>query len=199
MFEFISTKKNLNLPTFFSAESIISLNALKDIAEALNKLFSDSRNKLAAKIQAKRSLKKFLKGRNPNLMALFLPTFVEIYDAIHSLKNKKSSGVDTILSLLLKVTFLMITPYLMLLFNVCFKNGLFPEVLKVSDSKVIFSYKSGDKTKLNNVTDQSIYCHHYRSHRKATRCKIVSLSASGIIGAARGAKGPGSPQSKCHQ
>ena len=143
-----------------------------------------------------------MKGRNPNLMALFLPTFVDIYDAIHSLKNKKPSGVDTILSYLLKVTFLMITPYLMLLFNVCFENGLFPEVLKVSNSKVVFSYKSGDKTKLNNITDQSIYCHqahHYQSHRKATRCKIVSLSASGIIGAARGAKGPGSPQSKCHQ
>ena len=101
-----------------------------------------------------------MKGRNPNLMALFLPTFVDIYDAIHSLKNKKPSGVDTILSYLLKVTFLMITPYLMLLFNVCFENGLFPEVLKVSNSKVIFSYKSGDKTKLNNITDQSIYCHH---------------------------------------
>ena len=35
-----------------------------------------------------------IKDRNPNSMALFSPTFFEIYNAIHSLNNKKSFGVD---------------------------------------------------------------------------------------------------------
>ena len=68
-------------------------------------------------------------------MALFLPTFVEIYNAIHSANNKKYSGVDTIPSYFFKVASLVITPYLMHLFNVCFKNAVFPEVVK--GSKVI--------------------------------------------------------------
>ena len=143
--EFISTKKNLNLPTFIRDESNVSLNDPKYIAEAFNEYFSDIGNKLGAKIQAKLFFKSFLKSRNPNLMALFLPTFVKIYDAIHSLNYKISSGVDTMPSYFLKVAFLVITPYLMHLFKVCFKNGLFPEVLKV-----IPIYKSGDKSKVNN-------------------------------------------------
>ena len=81
-------------------------------------------------------------------MALFLPTFFEIYNAIHSLNNKKSFGVDTISLYFLKVASLVITPYLMHLFNVCFNNGSLPEVLKVS--KVIPMYKSGEKTKVNH-------------------------------------------------
>ena len=94
--------------------------------------FWDIGEKLDAKIQVKTYFISFLKGRNPNSMALFLPTFVEIYNAIHSLNNKKSSGVDIIPSYFLKVASSVITPHLMHLFNVCGKNGLFPEVLKVS-------------------------------------------------------------------
>ena len=128
--EFISTKKNLNLPTFIRDESNASLNDPKLIAEAFNEHFSDIGDKLAAKIQTKTSFKSSLKGRNPNSMALFSSTFFEIYNAIHSLNNKNYFGVDTISSYFLKVASLVITPCLMHLFNVCFNNGLFPEVLK---------------------------------------------------------------------
>ena len=79
--------------------------------------------------------------------------FFKIYNAIHSLNNKKSFGVDTISSYFLKVASLVITPYLMHLFNV-FNNGLFPEVLKVCE--VIPIYKSGDKTKVNNYRPISL-------------------------------------------
>ena len=57
----------------------------KLIAEVFIEHFSDIEDKLAAKIQTKTSFKSFLKGQNPNSMALFLPTFFEIYYAIHSL------------------------------------------------------------------------------------------------------------------
>ena len=83
-------KKNLNLPTFIRDESNVSLHDPKHIAEAFNEHFSDIGDKLAAKIQVKTSFKSFLKCRNPNSMALFLPMFVEIYNAIHSQNNKKS-------------------------------------------------------------------------------------------------------------
>ena len=178
--EFISTKKNLNLPTFIRDESNVSLNDPKLIAEAFNKHFSDIGDKLAAKIQTKTSFKSFLKGRNPNSMALVSPTFFEIYNVIHSLKNKKSFGVDTISSYFLKVASLVITPYLMHLFNACFNNGLFPEVLKVS--KVIPIYKSGDKTKVNNYRPISLLPSLSKVMEKLLVVRLTSfLNASGIL------------------
>ena len=57
MREFISTKKNLNLPTFIRDESNVSLNDPKLIAEVFNEHFSDIGDKLAAKIQTKTSFK----------------------------------------------------------------------------------------------------------------------------------------------
>ena len=57
--EYISTKKNLNLPTFIRDESNVSLNDPKLIAEAFNEHFSDIGDKLAAKIQTKHPLKVF--------------------------------------------------------------------------------------------------------------------------------------------
>ena len=48
--EFISTKKNLNLPTFISDESNVSRNASNDIAEAFNEHFSDIGDEHGAKI-----------------------------------------------------------------------------------------------------------------------------------------------------
>ena len=147
--EFISTNKNLNLPAFIRDESSnVSLNAPKHIAEDFNEYFSDIGDKLVAKIQVKTSVESFLKGRNPTSMALFSPTFVEIFNAIHSLNIKKSPGVDAMQSYFLKVASLVITPYLMHLFNICFKNGFFSEILKVS--KVISIYKFDDKAKVNN-------------------------------------------------
>ena len=101
--ESILTKKNFNLPTLISDELNVSLNAPKDIGEAFNEHLSDIGDKLAAKIRAKISFKHFLKGRYPNSVALFLPLFVEIFNAIHSLNNKKSSRVDSITLHFLKV------------------------------------------------------------------------------------------------
>ena len=87
-------------------------------------------------------------------MALFSRRFVEIYNAIYSINNKKSSGGNTVSSYFLKVDSLVITPYLMHLFNVCFNNVLFPEVLKMSN--VISIYKSGNKAKVNNYRPISL-------------------------------------------
>ena len=113
-------------------------------------------------------------------MALFSPTFAEIYNAIHSLNNKKSSGVDTIPSYFLKAASLVITPYLMHLFNVCLKNGLFPEVLKVS--KVIPIYKPGDKTKVNNYRPISLLPSSSKVMEKLVVVKLSSfVNASGIL------------------
>ena len=113
-------------------------------------------------------------------MVLFSPTFFEIYNVIHSLNNKKSFGVDTISSYFLKVASLVITPYLMHLFNVCFNNGLFPEVLKVF--KIIPIYKAGDKSKVNNYRPISLLPSLSKVMEKLLVERLTSfLNASGIL------------------
>ena len=180
MSSFQQKKTKLNLPTFIRDKSNVLLNDPKHIAEAFNEHFSDIGDKLAAKIQIKTSFKSFLKSLNPNSMALFSPTFAEIYNAIHSFNNKKSSGVDTISLYFLKVASFDITPYLMHLFNACFTNGLFPKVLKVS--KVILIYKSGDKTKVNDYRPISSLPSLSKVMEKLLVVRLSSfLNVSGIL------------------
>ena len=80
----------------------------------------------------------------------------------------------------LKVASLVITPYLMHLFKVCFKNSLFSEVLKVS--KVIFIYQSGDKTKVNNCRPISLLPSLSKVMEKLLVVRLSSfLNASEIL------------------
>ena len=51
--EFISTKKDLNLPTFINDESNVFVNATKDIAEAFNEQFLDLEISLLQKLKQK--------------------------------------------------------------------------------------------------------------------------------------------------
>ena len=74
----------------------------------------------------------------------------------------------------------MITPYLMHLFHVWFKNNLFPEVLKVS--KVIPIYKPGGKTKVNNYRPISLLPSLSKVMEKLLIVRLSSfLNASGIL------------------
>ena len=66
------------------------------------------------------------------------------------------------------------------LFNVYFKNGLFPKVLKVS--KVIPIYKSGDKIKVNNYRPNSLLPSSSKVIKKLLIMRLISfLNVSGIL------------------
>ena len=66
------------------------------------------------------------------------------------------------------------------LFKVWFKNGIFPEILKVS--KVIPIYKSGDKTKANNYRPISLLPSLSKVMEKLLVVRLPSfLNASGIL------------------
>ena len=126
----------------------------KDIADAFNKHVSEIGEKLAQHINSNFNFNSFLNKKNSNSMAFFAPTTNEIYNTIQNLKNKKSAGVDGISTFFLKISANYISPYLMTLFEACFKFGIFPDVLKVT--KVIPIHKSGDKSKVNNYKPISV-------------------------------------------
>ena len=126
----------------------------KDIADAFSKHFSEIGEKLAQHINSNFNFNSFLNKKNSNSMAFFAPTTNEIYNTIQNLKNKKSAGVDGISTFFLKISANYISPYLMTLFEACFKFGIFPDVLKVT--KVIPIHKSDDKSKVNNYRPISV-------------------------------------------
>ena len=63
----------------------------------------------------------------------------EIYEILHAMKRKKSSGHDGISNEILKCCSPILEPFLVRIFNQCITNCIFPECYKIA--KVIPLYK----------------------------------------------------------
>jgi len=70
------------------------INTPQTIAGTFNQHFTEIGERRSEKIDATKSFLSFLTNRNPQYMVLFSPTNAEIYNTIHSLKNKTSAGVN---------------------------------------------------------------------------------------------------------
>ena len=78
----------------------------------------------------------------------------EIYEKLHGMKNKKSSGHDGISNEILKCCSPILDTFLVRIFNQCITNCIFPECFKTA--KVISLYKKGDKTDPHNYRPISL-------------------------------------------
>ena len=122
--------------------------AHKQSAELFNNFFVNIGNNLTNNIKPASKPTSFLKNRVPSFFGLFSTTAVEISQEITRLKVKKPTSYDEIPSFFLKIAANVIAPYLALLIDFMFTNGVFPDSLKIA--KVVPIYKSRSKSQVQN-------------------------------------------------
>jgi len=122
-----------------------------NIANTLNNYFTDIGTYLANQIPTEDM--KFEK-LNPNSLFIGPTTTVEISNIINSLKNKSSSGPDSISNTLIKQHIQFFTKPLTHIINLIFKTGVVPEHFRIA--QIIPIYKSGSKQCCENYRPISL-------------------------------------------
>ena len=132
------------------------------IAEAFNKFFWEAPQntvKLILNSKSKNSATFKAKNDNNNLCLLYPFSDQEfLYLLNNKLKNKSSSGTDSIPAFLIKKILPVICKPLVFLINLSFCTGKFPSILKTG--KIIPIYKKGDNNCLENyrpITNCSVF------------------------------------------
>ena len=78
----------------------------------------------------------------------------EIVSAIGQLKSRKACGSDKILAEMLKSSSSLLIPYLKVLFNAIFDNGIFPSIWR--ESVIVPLHKKGNRNDPNNYRGISL-------------------------------------------
>ena len=146
----------------------------EQIAEKFIEHFISVGIKLANKIHSPaNSYRKFLP--KPKLSSIFLepPRCNEIYNAIHSLGLRKSSGYDNIDAYFIRTASHIINPYLTHLRFLSFEFGIFPESLKIAE--VIPIFKTESKTKVNNYRPISILSNFSKIFEKLVVARLTNF------------------------
>jgi len=95
-----------------------------------------------------------MKNRVSNSIYFDSPSSNKIIAGIQSLNVNKAVGHDNIPPYFLKIAALILTPYLYILFDWAFQNGIFPTNCKIA--KVISLHKKGDENNPSNYRPISI-------------------------------------------
>ena len=129
------------------------VNESFSIAEKLNEHFVSVGKNLADKIPTNdnNSFSKYLNQKVASSMFLQPPRHSEVFNIIHSLRLRKSSGHDNIDSYFIRIGCGVLTTYL---FHLSFEFGIFPDCLKTA--KIIPIFKAGPKTDINNYRSISL-------------------------------------------
>ncbi|KAB0801959.1 hypothetical protein PPYR_04145 [Photinus pyralis] len=114
------------------------------------------------------------RGSHYNNTFFFYPsTSSEVYNIIHSLKNKKSTGIDEIPNELLKACSNVISPVLSGIINHCVTQGCFPDKLKTSC--VIPIHKKGSIQDASNYRAISLLSAFSKVFEKCLCSRISSF------------------------
>ena len=96
----------------------------------------------------------YIKSYSTNSFCIIPVVEQEVLTIINSLKSSNIIGHDGILPNIVKCVANSICTPLTHIFNLSFKNGIFPENLKIA--KVVPIFKKGDKTDISNYRPISI-------------------------------------------
>lgn len=136
-------------------------NQLNNISESLtandfNAYFTDIAHNIISKLpKTNQKHNNYLQNINPSINFKFREvTYNEVRSIIMNLKNSQSKDAYDINVKLIKSIINLIVVPLTDLINLCIKNNVFPDVLKLS--KVIPVHKSGSKDDLNNYRPISL-------------------------------------------
>ena len=142
--------KSSNLPKMLRVENEV-FSEENEIANRFNEFFTNIGPTLANKItNAKKDFKDYL---NPKLENKEL-TFEEFEKAFLSLKRNKTTGYDGMNGNIIIDAYDEIKTHLFHVFKSSFKDGVFPDQLKIA--KVIPAFKTGDSSTVGNYRPISI-------------------------------------------
>ena len=126
----------------------------QDISNELNHYFCSIGGQLASKFDGEGDIKTFLGRGNINTIHLYEISEVEIQNVIYSLDTKKSCGYDNLSAKFIQLLCPIIINPLCQIFNRCFENGEYLDLLKIA--KVIPIYKKGEKSDVGNYRPISV-------------------------------------------
>ena len=143
------------------------INTPAEIADEFNKHFCSIGKKLSDEANNLNppNFNQYLTNRVCSSMFLRHTTVSEIFNLINQLNCNKSCGADGVDVFFVKAGAIVIAPILSILFNACFKFGIFPSNLKVA--KIIPVFKSGEKNYVTNYRPISILSYFSKILEKA--------------------------------
>ena len=108
-------------------------------------------------------------------MSLITPSFNEIKNTIHSLRNNKAVGHDNIPAMFLKVASDVITPFLFVFLDRMFTKDIFDVYERYCKiAKIIPVYKSGAKLDINNYRPISILSSFTKIFEKLIHIRLMN-------------------------
>ena len=129
-------------------------NTKQEMAEVFNDFFSSIGKNLAAKIpKSSRDVLSYFEN-SETLMASNPLTFDELDKAFKSLQANKSPGIDEIDVNIVIETYEIIKPFLLHIFDLSLKQGIFPSDMKIA--KVTPVFKAGEKNDPGNYRPISV-------------------------------------------
>ena len=127
----------------------------KDIADALNKHFTNIAQNLVNKLKKTSTQpSSFMGKKNKSSMFMKFITLDEIIEEIKNICIKKAIGYDGIPPKIIKWAPKLFSPILLEIYNKCIDMGYYPQSMKVA--KVTPIHKKDDKNDLNNYRPISV-------------------------------------------
>jgi len=144
---------NLNSPKNLISNDILISNE-KDIANEFNNYFVNIAKNLKSDLSPSSICNNITNKIIQN--SIYLPPVneIEIIKIINNLTNKKSTGLDSITIISIKLTKFIIAKPLTFIINLIFTSGFFPDCLKIA--KIIPIFKSGDPRIVGNYRPISL-------------------------------------------
>ena len=146
----------------------------QDICDQLNEHFATIGKKLGSSIKPNKEIySEYMQSAVSNSFVLFETEESEISFLIDQLNAKKATGHDDITAKVIKMSKIVLVPFLTKFINEAMMGGVFPTVLKIA--KVIPLYKGGEKCNPTNYRPISLLTHISKVFEKILNSRLVSF------------------------
>jgi len=147
--------KNFDVPTCVSHEDQ-NVTKPKEIADKFNDFYASIADKILSerKYEGNNSFSDFLGNPSTNSMAVYPCDIPEVKSIINKLNSGKASGPNSVPTDILQLLIHDISKPLTQIFNLSFKTGVHPELLKMA--RVIPVFKKGSRLLVSNYRPISL-------------------------------------------